>query len=68
VNVGTGGSATSGVIGMPGVAANGWSCQVNDMSTNVITRETAYTTASITLTAAGAWTPGDLLLVNCGAF
>ncbi len=67
VNVGTGGSATSGVLTMP-TATTGWSCQVTDMNTNIVTRETAFTTASITFTAASAWTASDKLLINCGAF
>lgn len=67
VNVGTGGSATSGVIGLP-TATNGWSCTAVDMNTNIVTRETAFTATSVTLTAASAWTASDKLLVNCGAF
>ena len=67
INVGTGGSATSGVIGLP-TAANGWSCTAQDMSTNIVTRETAFTTTTVTLTAASAWTASDKLLVNCAAF
>jgi hypothetical protein len=67
VNVGTGGSATSGVLTMP-TASVGWSCQVTDMNTNDVTRETAFTTTSVTLTAASAWTASDKLLINCGAF
>jgi len=67
VNVGTGGSATSGVIGLP-AATNGWSCTAVDMNTNIVTRETAFTTTTVTLTAASAWTASDKLLVNCGAF
>jgi hypothetical protein len=67
VNVGTGGAATSGVIGLP-AAKNGWSCQATDMNTNIVTRETAFTTTSVTLTAASAWTASDKLLVNCSGF
>jgi hypothetical protein len=67
VNVGTGGVATSGVLTMP-TAANGWSCSATDMNTNIVTRETAFTTTSITLTAASAWTASDKLLMQCGAF
>jgi hypothetical protein len=67
VNVGMGGTAMSGVIGLP-AAANGWSCQVVDMSANIVTRETAFTPTSVTLTAARPWEPGDDLLLNCGAF
>lgn len=69
VNVGTGGSATSGVIQLnPNAAPNGWSCTAVDMSTNIVTRETAFSTTTVTLTAASAWTASDKLLVNCGAF
>lgn len=67
VNVGTGGSATSGVIGLP-AAPNGWSCTAIDMNTNIVTRETAFTTTSVTLTAASAWTASDKLLLQCGQF
>jgi hypothetical protein len=67
VNVGTGGVATSGVIGLP-TAANGWSCTAQDMNSNIVTRETAFTTTTVTFTAASAWTASDKLLVNCGAF
>lgn len=68
VNVGSGGSATSGVITMP-AATNGWSCQVSDMTTpSKVTTETAFNTTSITLTASAAWGSGDNLLVNCGGF
>jgi hypothetical protein len=67
VNVGTGGAATSGVIGLP-TAANGWSCTAIDMNTNIVTRETAFTASSVTFTAASAWTASDKLLVQCGAF
>lgn len=68
INVGTGGVATSGVLAMNSTAANGWSCQITDMNTNIVTRETAFTATSITLTAASAWTASDKLLINCGAF
>lgn len=70
VNVGTGGTATSGVLTMPTLPAAkvGWSCSVWDMNTNIVTRETAFTATSITLTAASAWTASDKLLLNCGAF
>jgi hypothetical protein len=67
VMVGSGGTATSGALNMP-TAANGWACQVTDMSTNVVTRETAFTANSVTLTAASAWSAGDTLLVTCGGF
>lgn len=64
VNVGTGGSATSGVLGLA-TAANGWNCFATDQSTNVVTRQTASTASTATLTAASAWTASDVLLVSC---
>lgn len=67
VNVGTGGAATSGVIGMP-TAVNGWQAIVQDMTNNVATRVTATTTNSITITAATAWTASDILVVIAVAF
>ena len=68
INVGTGGTATSGQIDFSKSAANGWSCQVTDMSSNIVTRETAFTVNSVTFTAASAWTASDKLLINCSAF
>jgi hypothetical protein len=67
INVGTGGVATSGVLGLP-TATNGWGCLVQDMNTNIVTRATAFTTTSVTLTAASAWTASDKLTVQCEAF
>lgn len=67
VNVGTGGVATSGVLTMP-AAPVGWSCSAVDMNTNIVTRETAFTTTSVTLTAASAWTASDKLLMTCWPF
>lgn len=67
VNVGTGGSATSGVVTMP-AASNGWGCVVQDQTTNVATRQTATTTTSVTVTAASAWTASDILVFICGAY
>lgn len=64
VNVGTGGVATSGVIGLP-TATTGWNCFVIDRTTNVVTRETATTTTTATLTAASAWAASDILQVSC---
>ena len=68
INVGTGGTATTGQIDFLKAAANGWSCQVTDMNSNIVTRETAFTVSSVTFTAASAWTASDNLLVNCLAF
>jgi hypothetical protein len=67
INVGTGGSATSGVITLP-TAAAGWGCLIQDMNTNISNRESAFSTTSITITAASAWTASDKLIVHCSAF
>lgn len=67
VNVGTGGVATSGVVGMP-AASTGWNCTVQDMTNNTATRQTASTTTSVTFTAAAAWAASDILLATCFAY
>lgn len=67
VNVGGGGVATSGVIGLP-TATTGWNCIAVDMTTNVVTRQTASATNTATLTAASAWGAQDILLLQCEAF
>lgn len=68
VNVGTGGTATSGVIGLP-TAANGWACGVTDQTTNAKTTfQSANTVSSVTVTATAAWTASDILLFRCDAF
>lgn len=77
VNVGTGGTASSGTITMP-TAANGWSCSANDVttvSTSVfLTRQTASTATSVTITnyntagAATAWVASDKINMQCMAF
>jgi hypothetical protein len=74
INVGTGGTATSGVIGLP-AATNGWNCKADDittLSTTVFeTRQTGSSTTTATLgnfsTAgtAGAWVANDILAVQC---
>lgn len=69
INVGTGGTATSGVIGLP-TATNGWTCFCADITTPGanVTRMTANSTTSCTVTnvamstgAATAWTASDKL-------
>jgi hypothetical protein len=66
LNVGS--TATSaGIIGLP-MAASGWACVATDRTSNVVTRETAATTTTATLTASGPWTAGDILQVNCFAY
>lgn len=67
VNVGTGGSATSGVVTMP-TASNGWGCVVQDQTTAQPTRQTATSTTSVTVTASSAWTASDILVFVCAAY
>ena len=76
VNVGTGGSATSGVINMP-TATTGWICNVNDRTAAAAhvaynTRQTATTVSSVTVEnqttstgAAVAWGSGDIITLSC---
>jgi hypothetical protein len=74
VNVGTGGSATSGVIGLP-TASTGWNCQCTDITTTsstvFITKQTASSTTSATVGnftdtgSTGAWTASDILACSC---
>lgn len=75
VNVGTGGTATSGVIGLP-TAANGWVVHCDDLTTQsasvFITKQTASSTTTATVTqyntsgVATAWVASDIL--HCMAF
>lgn len=77
INVGTGGSASSGVIGLP-AAAHGWNCYATDITTNstsvFVTKQTASTTTSATIgnfsdvAVATAWTASDILAVSCFAY
>lgn len=67
LNVGTGGVATSGIVGLP-TASTGWNCWIDDRTTSILTRETATTTTTATITAASAWTASDILQVSCFAF
>jgi len=77
VNVGTGGVATSGVIGLPTVTT-GWHCFCEDRTTYSATvfmcRQTAFSTSSATIgqftnaAVAQAWTASDILKVSCFAY
>ncbi len=79
INVGTGGSATSGVLTMP-TASTGWVCTANDITAAAAhvaynTRQTASTTTSVTLEnqttstgAAVAWAASDIVRVSCSAY
>ena len=70
INVGTGGSAASGVIGLPS-APHGWDVNCKDITTTsstvFLTKQTATSTTTATLgnfnTAgtAAAWAPSDIL-------
>jgi hypothetical protein len=75
INVGSGGTATSGVIGLP-TATTGWYCSADD-ETNPganFTKQSAHATTTATLTnynSAGtptAWSASDILLVRCTAW
>lgn len=80
VDVGTGGTATNGVIGLP-TAATGWNCAVENLTGvlgNVMDARTvqiASTTATVTVEnqtvstgAALVWTASDILKLTCTAF
>jgi hypothetical protein len=77
VNVGTGGTASSGVIGLP-TAANGWAVHCDDVtmqSTSVfITKQTASSTTSATITQYSdaavptAWAAHDILVCQAAAY
>ena len=78
VNVGTGGTASSGVISFGTTAApHGWGCDINDVThpgPNA-TRVSASTTTTVTFTnysqttgLAVAWSASDVLVAKCLAY
>jgi len=80
VDVGTGGTATAGVIGLP-TAATGWNCTVVNLTAvtanamDARTVQLSSTTATATFEnqtvstgAALAWTASDILAISCVAF
>jgi hypothetical protein len=75
VNVGTGGTASSGVIGLP-AAVTGWSCGCADVTTAAgdYILQTASTTSSCTVTnysaaaTTAAWTASDILSCRALAY
>jgi hypothetical protein len=77
LNVGTGGSATSGVVTMP-TAAHGWACQVTDITTKSAavaqTLETATTATSVTVgdysdtMGSNPWAASDVLQFVCAGY
>jgi len=77
ITVGSGGVASSGVIGLP-TAITGWNCFATDITTETatafVTKQTASSTTTATLTnyttagVTGAWTAGDKIRVSCFAY
>lgn len=80
VNVGTGGSATTGVIAMP-TATTGWNCSVTDLTAaaagtaDAITAQTTGGTTTVTVKqrtvstgVALAWAASDKLKLICAAY
>lgn len=77
LNVGTGGTSTSGTVTLP-AAPHGWICIVNDVTTTsatvFMTKQTASTTTSVTIGnfntsgAAAAWVASDVLNLSCKQF
>ena len=77
INVGTGGVATTGVIGLP-AATNGWALSIMNLSDNTatvfLTKQTATTTTTATIGnydaagAAAAWTASNILSIIAVAY
>jgi hypothetical protein len=77
INVGSGGAASSGVIGLP-TATNGWNCWAVDLTNPTAgggynVKQTASTASSATLTgyntggSVAPWLASDILSVSCFA-
>jgi hypothetical protein len=80
IDVGTGGTATSGTIGLP-AATTGWNCYTenitgqaaNDADIRTVQTSSSTTTAviesqTVSTGAAVAWTASDILAVSCFAY
>lgn len=79
LNVGTGGTATGGVVGLP-TAAAGWNCNIdilNPTATNLLSKTVSTASTASTLTvanelmstgAATAWPASTILILNCFAY
>lgn len=77
INVGTGGAASSGVIGFP-AATTGWRVSCDDLTTKsatvFVTKQTAVSTTTATVGnfntsgAAAAWVASDHLLCSAAAY
>jgi len=78
INVGTGGTASSGVISFAGLgsgAKTGWACDFQDVTTpaSYISRQTASSTTTVTVTnystsslgTATAWPASEILEASC---
>jgi len=78
VTVGTGGTATSGVVNFTNAAPHGWACDVTDSTTTsttvFMTKSSPTSTTSVTFTnystagVAAAWVAGDVLVAKCLAY
>ena len=77
VNVGTGGTASTGVVAMNATAVTGWACNVDDITTPATeaTRQTNTSTTTVTVVnydrttgIEAAWTASDILQFNCQAY
>lgn len=73
VNVGTGGTANSGVLTLP-AASHGWSCRGEDRTTPASFVESVFSTSTTSVTVnnysrttglAIAWTASDVLEISC---
>lgn len=64
VNVGTGGSATSGVIGFASTWTSAPFCIAQDSTTAILQRAVS-TTTTLTITSASAWTASDKIEWHC---
>jgi len=76
INVGTGGTATSGVVALNATAADGWSCSASDPGATPTgqTEVSSASTTTVTLTnysrtvgTALAWTASEIIQVSCFA-
>ena len=77
INVGAGGTASSGVIGLPS-AMNGWAVHCDDITTQstsvFVTKQTATSTTSATITQYSAtavatpWAASDVLVCQAAAY
>ncbi len=76
INVGTGGTASTGTVGLP-AAATGWVCSFYDVTNpdSFVTNQTGGSTTTVTVTnysrtlgTATAWTASDVLRCTCYAY